>query len=117
MKSAVRSLWRRLPLSDTSRSAIKALAYILRRSSAVPSKTQIVTSTPSDEIKNLIYLANRHMWPTDGVRRTLEAGGTVIARSDFYGESPTLADFDELFEGPCGGAGTSLSRREHLSIV
>lgn len=54
--------------------------------------------SPDDDIQKLVELNRRYRWATGETRRTLERAGVVLARSDFYSETPTLDDIDGSFE-------------------
>src|SRR5690606_5226468 len=54
--------------------------------------------SPDDDIQKLVELNRRYRWATGETRRTLERAGVVLARSDFYTDTPTLDEIDGSFE-------------------
>ncbi len=60
----------------------------------------VVSEAPSvdEDLKRLILLGRRYRWAKGETRRKLERAGVVLARSDFYSETPTLDDIDRSFE-------------------
>lgn len=52
----------------------------------------------SDDIAELIRLANKHQWANGDERRRLERAGVRLSRADFYSETPSLDDIEGSFE-------------------
>ncbi len=55
------------------------------------------------ELWQLKQLYEKYIWAPAPVRAEMEAAGINLSRSDFYSESPTMADIDSSYEYPASG--------------
>lgn len=64
----------------------------------VAAPTAPIPATPEQEISTLIKLGQKYKWATGEERRKLEAHGVSLGRTDFYSETPSLAEIEASFE-------------------
>ena len=65
---------------------------------AMPPAPALQDLTRSQELDLLIKLGQKYKWAKDAERSKLEHGGVNLVRTDFYSDTPTLADIDASFE-------------------
>lgn len=68
------------------------------------------------DIWQLKQLYEKYIWAPEPVRAELEAAGINLSRSDFYSETPTLADIAGSFEYPASGGDNGFSAYEDPQI-
>lgn len=52
----------------------------------------------TSELDQLVRLGRKYKWADEAERRYLEERGVCLVRSDFYSDTPTLADIDASYE-------------------